>query len=258
MKKLKLHQSANLDVQIMDKPLIQLSFDSQNDKEMKLAREWLAPHVDIIAIGKSIIQRGQRGNSRDKDYGVRLIHELKDEFPDQQILVEIMTADDAERFYEAGANICTISGESGLQKIANIINVAKQHHAEVQVDLNNVTDKIRIAKESACLGATIIGLHSNFRTVVSCHEPFAYRQIITSQNQPLKISVDVDINQLSGQILARAGADILAVSAHAAISSSVSLAEVAGNLHTLTKRGVKPIVAGNRARLRFNTKESPR
>src|SRR5512139_2608591 len=131
----------------MAKPLIQMALDSLDfDATVALATQ-VAPYVDIFEIGTPCI----------KHNGINLVKELKARFPEKLLLVDLKTMDageyEATPFYAAGADICTVLGVSGLATIEGVIKAAKAHHAEAQIDLINVPNKLECAREAAKLGA---------------------------------------------------------------------------------------------------------
>ncbi|HYE34930.1 3-hexulose-6-phosphate synthase [Methylocaldum sp.] len=203
----------------MARPLIQLALDSLDvNQTLKLAG-LAAPYVDIFEIGTPCI----------KHNGVGLVKELRKKFPSKLILVDLKTMDageyEATPFYAAGADICTVLGVSGLPTIAGVIKAANAHNAEVQVDLINVPDKIGCARESAKLGAHIIGVHTGLDAQAAGQTPFADLQSVARLNLPVRISVAGGIKQSTVQQVARAGANIVVVGA--AIYGAASPADAA-------------------------------
>ncbi len=203
----------------MARPLIQLALDSLDVNQTLRLAGLAAPYVDIFEIGTPCI----------KHNGVALVRELRKKFPTTLILVDLKTMDageyEATPFYAAGADICTVLGVSGLPTIAGVIKAANAHNAEVQVDLINVPDKINCAKESAKLGAHIIGVHTGLDAQAAGQTPFADLQAIAKLGLPVRISVAGGIKQSTVQQVARAGAHIVVVGA--AIYGAASPADAA-------------------------------
>jgi 3-hexulose-6-phosphate synthase len=209
----------------MARPLIQLALDSLDvNQTLKLAG-LAAPYVDIFEIGTPCI----------KHNGVALVRELKKKFPNKLILVDLKTMDageyEATPFYAAGADICTVLGVSGLPTIAGVIKAANAHNAEVQVDLINVPDKVTCAKESAKLGAQIIGVHTGLDAQAAGQTPFAALPAIAKRGLPVRISVAGGLKQSTVQQVARAGAHIVVVGA--AIYGAASPADAAKEISEL-------------------------
>jgi 3-hexulose-6-phosphate synthase len=191
----------------MARPLIQLALDSLDvNQTLKLAT-LAAPYVDIFEVGTPCV----------KHNGIGLVRELRKKFPNKLILVDLKTMDageyEATPFYAAGADICTVLGVSGLATIAGVIKAANAHNAEVQVDLINVPDKVACARESAKLGAHIIGVHTGLDAQAAGQTPFADLQAVARLNLPVRISVAGGIKQSTVQQVARAGANIVVVGA---------------------------------------------
>ena len=211
----------------MARPLIQLALDSLDvNHTLKLAT-LTAPYVDIFEIGTPCI----------KHNGVSLVRELRKKFPSKLILVDLKTMDageyEATPFYAAGADICTVLGVSGLPTIGGVIKAANAHNAEVQVDLINVPDNISCARESAKLGAHIIGVHTGLDAQAAGQTPFADLQSIAKLGLPVRISVAGGIKQATVQQVAKAGAHIVVVGA--AIYGAASPADAAREIFELAK-----------------------
>jgi 3-hexulose-6-phosphate synthase len=191
----------------MARPLIQLALDSlDNATTFKLAT-LAAPYVDVLEIGTPNI----------KANGLPLVRELKKKFPNKLLLVDLKTMDageyEASPFFEAGADIVTVLGVSGLPTIAGVIKAANKYNAEVQVDLINVPDKAGCARESAKLGAQIIGVHTGLDAQAAGQTPFADLQLVAKLGLPVRISVAGGIKQSTAQQVARSGAGIVVVGA---------------------------------------------
>ena len=209
----------------MAKPLIQMALDSLDFNATVALAEQVAPHVDIFEIGTPCI----------KYNGLNLVKELRARFPEQLILVDLKTMDageyEATPFYAAGADICTVLGVSGLATIGGVVKAAKAHNAEVQVDLINVPNKAECARESAKLGAQIVGVHTGLDAQAAGQTPFADLQEIADLGLDVRISVAGGIKQSTVQQVVAAGASIIVVGA--AIYGAPSPAEAAREIREL-------------------------
>jgi 3-hexulose-6-phosphate synthase len=209
----------------MARPLIQLALDSLDFNQTVNLATLASPYVDILEIGTPSI----------KANGLGLVRELKKKFPNKLILVDLKTMDageyEATPFYEAGADICTVLGVSGLATIAGVVKAANKFNAEVQVDLINVPDKASCARESAKIGAHIIGVHTGLDAQAAGQTPFADLSTVAGLGLPVRISVAGGIKQATVQQVARAGAHIVVVGA--AIYGAPSPAEAAKEIYNL-------------------------
>ncbi|WP_305908902.1 3-hexulose-6-phosphate synthase [Methylomarinum sp. Ch1-1] len=209
----------------MAKPLIQMALDSLDFDATVALADQVAPYVDIFEIGTPCI----------KYNGLKLVEELRARFPNQLILVDLKTMDageyEATPFYAAGADICTVLGVSGLATIGGVINAAKAHNAEVQVDLINVPNKVECARASAEAGAQIVGVHTGLDAQAAGQTPFGDLQDISDLGLDVRVSVAGGIKQSTVQQVVEAGADIIVVGA--AIYGAPSPAEAAREIREL-------------------------
>ena len=134
-------------------------------------------------------------------------------------------------FYAAGADICTVLGVSGLATIEGVVNAAKAHGAEAQVDLINVPDKAECARASADLGAQIVGIHTGLDAQAAGESPFGDLQDIADLGLDVRISVAGGIKPATVQQVVEAGAAIIVVGA--AIYGAPSPADAAKEIRDL-------------------------
>jgi len=196
-----------------------LALDSLDFNQTISLAEQTAPYVDIFEIGTPCI----------KHNGIELVKELRTRFPNKLILVDLKTMDageyEATPFYAAGADICTVLGVSGSATMAGVIKAAKAYHAEAQIDLINVPDKLACAREAARLGANIIGVHTGLDAQAAGQTPFADLQAIASLGLKVRLSVAGGIKQSTVKQVVESGADIIVVGA--AIYGAASPADAA-------------------------------
>jgi len=196
-----------------------LALDSLDFNQTISLAEQTAPYVDIFEIGTPCI----------KHNGIELVKELRARFPNKLILVDLKTMDageyEAAPFYAAGADICTVLGVSGSATMAGVIKAAKAYHAEAQIDLINVPDKLACAREAAELGANIIGVHTGLDAQAAGQTPFADLQAIASLGLKVRLSVAGGIKQSTVKQVVESGADIIVVGA--AIYGAASPADAA-------------------------------
>ena len=211
----------------MSKPLVQMALDSLDfDATVALAAK-VAPHVDILEIGTPCI----------KHNGINLLKTLREKFPNNKILVDLKTMDagyyEAEPFYKAGADICTVLGTADIGTIKGVIDVANAYGKEAQVDLINVADKGARTKEVAALGAHIIGVHTGLDQQAAGQTPFADLGLVAGFGLPVKVSVAGGIKPATVQQVVKAGATI--VVAGAAIYGAADPAAAAAEITALAR-----------------------
>ena len=213
----------------------QMALDSLDfDATVALATK-VAPHVDILEIGTPCI----------KHNGIELLKTLRAKFPNNKILVDLKTMDagfyEAEPFYKAGADICTVLGTADIGTIKGVIDVANKYGKMAQVDLINVTDKKARTLEVAKLGAHIIGVHTGLDQQAAGQTPFNDLAMVTGLNTGAKISVAGGVKAATVRQVVDAGADIVVAGAaiYGAADPAASAAEI-----TALARGTSGASAG--------------
>jgi len=189
----------------MAKPLIQVALDSLDYQQTVALARQAAPYVDIIEIGTPCL----------KVNGIDLVEELRANHPDKLIFADLKTMDagyyEAEPFYKAGADICTVLGTADLGTIKGVVDVANAYGKQAQVDLINVKDKPKRAAEAAKLGAHIIGIHTGIDQQLAGQTPFADLAAMVGLGLNVKISVAGGIKQSTVQQVVKAGPSIVVV-----------------------------------------------
>ena len=108
---------------------IQLAIDRVSIEEAMAIIEETKDYVDIIEIGTSLI----------KDFGLEAISKIKLKFPNNTILADIKTIDEAayefEAVYKVGADIATVMGVASLETIKICKEVANEQGKEYMIDL---------------------------------------------------------------------------------------------------------------------------
>jgi 3-hexulose-6-phosphate synthase len=219
----------------------QMALDSLDfDATVALATK-VAPHVDILEIGTPCI----------KHNGIKLLETLRAKFPKNEILVDLKTMDagfyEAEPFYKAGADICTVLGTSDIGTIKGVIDVANKYGKKAQVDLINVADKKARTKEVAKLGAHIIGVHTGLDQQAAGQTPFNDLATVAGLNLGVEISVAGGVKAATTQQVKDAGATIIVAGAaiYGAADPAAAAAEITAIAHggsTASAGGVKKLL----------------
>ena len=205
----------------------QMALDSLDfDATVALATK-VAPHVDILEIGTPCI----------KHNGIELLKTLRAKFPNNKILVDLKTMDagfyEAEPFYKAGADICTVLGTADIGTIKGVIDVANKYGKMAQVDMINVTDKKARTLEVAKIGAHIIGVHTGLDQQAAGQTPFNDLAMITGLKTGAKVSVAGGVKAATVKQVVDAGADIVVAGAaiYGAADPAASAKEITALAH---------------------------
>ena len=207
--------------------LTQMALDSLDfDATVALATT-VAPHVDILEIGTPCI----------KHNGIKLLETLRAKFPNNQILVDLKTMDagfyEAEPFYKAGADICTVLGCADMGTIKGMIDVANKYGKKAQVDLINVADKVALTKELVAAGAHIIGVHTGLDQQAAGQTPFTDLAAIAAMKTVVEISVAGGVKANTAAQVRDAGATIIVAGAaiYGAADPAASATEITKIAH---------------------------
>lgn len=216
----------------------QMALDSLDfDATIALAAK-VAPHVDILEIGTPCI----------KHNGIELLKALRSKFPNNKILVDLKTMDagfyEAEPFYKAGADICTVLGTADIGTIKGVIDAANKYGKEAQIDLINVKDKKARTLEVVKLGAHIIGVHTGLDQQAAGQTPFADLGLVSGLKTGAKVSVAGGVKAATTKQVVDAGADI--VVAGAAIYGAADPAAAANEITKLAHGAGAATKGGNK------------
>ena len=213
--------------------LTQMALDSLDfDATVALAAK-VAPHVDILEIGTPCI----------KHNGIKLLETLRKKFPKNKIMVDLKTMDagfyEAEPFYKAGADICTVLGCADIGTIKGVIDAANKYGKKAQVDLINVADKKARTLEVAKIGAHIIGVHTGLDQQAAGQTPFADLAMVAGLKLGLDISVAGGVKASTAAQVRDAGATIIVAGAaiYGAADPAASAAEITAIAHGGKKSG---------------------
>ncbi|KAG1647978.1 3-hexulose-6-phosphate synthase [Nymphon striatum] len=139
---------------------------------------------------------------------------------------------EAEPFYKAGADICTVLGCADIGTIKGVIDVANKYGKKAQVDLINVADKAALTKEVVAAGAHIIGV-TGLDQQAAGQTPFTDLATIAALNTGAEISVAGGVKADTAAQVRDAGASIIVAGAaiYGAADPAASAAEITAIAH---------------------------
>ena len=135
-------------------PALQIALDlHQIGRTVVIAKEAVEGGADWIEVGTPLI----------KSEGAEAIRVLRKEFPGMKIVADTKTMDvggyEVELMAKAGADVVTILGLADDGTLSEGVMVARKYGAEIMLDLINVPDKVKRAKEAEKIGVSYICLH---------------------------------------------------------------------------------------------------
>lgn len=187
-------------------PVLQIALDLMHLKRsVEIAHESVDGGVDWIEVGTPLI----------KSEGAESIRTLRREFPDRKIIADTKTMDvgsfEVEIAAKAGADVITVMGLADDSTISEAVMAARKYGAEIMVDLLNVQDRPKRAKEVEKLGVAYICMHMGIDQQMRGEEPpiDTLGKIVNDVSIPVAVAGGITAEN-AGQY-AKAGASIIIV-----------------------------------------------
>ncbi|MDF0726337.1 orotidine 5'-phosphate decarboxylase [Cytobacillus sp. S13-E01] len=131
---------------------IQLALDRLNKEQCFRILKETKESVDWIEVGTGVI----------KEYGMSIIRDIKEAYPDKIIVADMKTCDagkhEAIQAFEAGADITTVMSFSADKTITDSLDVARTYRKKIMIDLLGVTQQQRMV-ELSDFGVDLVSLH---------------------------------------------------------------------------------------------------
>lgn len=131
---------------------LQIALDRLSKEECLSILAETSSFIDWIEVGTGVI----------KQYGVSIIKDIKEAYPEKVILADMKTCDagkhEAKQAFEAGADITTVMAYADNQTILDMLEVATRSEKRIMVDLLGVKSSERVA-ELKDLGVDLVSLH---------------------------------------------------------------------------------------------------
>ena len=187
-------------------PVLQIALDLMHLKRsVEIAHESVDGGVDWIEVGTPLI----------KSEGAESIRVLRREFPDRKIVADTKTMDvgsfEVEIAAKAGADVITVMGLADDSTISEAVMAARKYGAEIMIDLLNVPDRERRAKEVEKLGVSYICMHMGIDQQMKGEEPPVniLKNIVKSVSVPVAVAGGITAAKAGEYV--KAGASIIIV-----------------------------------------------
>lgn len=166
-------------------PTLQVALDlMQLNRAVAIAHEAVEGGADWIEAGTPLI----------KSEGAEAVRTLRREFPGRKIIADTKTMDtgsfEVEIMAKAGADIVTVLGLADDATIEEAVMAGRKYGAEIMVDLINVPDRAKRAKEVEKLGVAIVCMHMGIDTQMRGEEPpiEVLRRIVSETSIPVAVA----------------------------------------------------------------------
>jgi len=135
-----------------DKMKFQIALDRLTRDECFEILNETASSIDWIEVGTGVI----------KQYGMAIVREIREAFPNKVLIADMKTCDagkhEALQAFEAGADITTVMAFSSNKTITDTLEVAKDYGKRIMIDLLGVTNPNRLV-ELQKLDVDLVSLH---------------------------------------------------------------------------------------------------
>jgi len=187
------------------KPILQLALDFlELNRALKVAEEAVKGGVDWLEVGTPLI----------KSEGLNAVREIKKKFPKYKILADLKTIDtgryEVEAAAKAGADIVIILGVADNSTIKEAVEAGKNYGCEIMVDLLNVTDIEKRAKELENFGVNYICVHLGIDQQMLGLNPLDELKRISGKVK-IPLAIAGGINSETAAKAVKAGASIVIV-----------------------------------------------
>jgi 3-hexulose-6-phosphate synthase len=184
---------------------LQIAVDMNGKNELLQLAEKVHNSVDIIEVGTPmIILDGQNP-----------VRALRKKYPDACILsdTKIMDGGDLEARYAcmAGANIVTVLAVSDDRTIRGVISEAHKYSSQVMVDMINVPDISKRARQLDAMGADYICVHTAYDVQSTGKTPLAELEKVMAIAKNSKVAVAGGVNMKTIREIVRMDPEIIII-----------------------------------------------
>lgn len=147
--------------------------------------------------------------------GMRPVREFKEKFPEIEVLADVKIMDageyEADKCFEAGADICTVLGVSNNATIEGVVRSAKKHGKKVMVDMIEVPDLAARAAEIDAMGVDYICVHTAFDVQKTGKDPLDDLKVVNKVLKHAKSAVAGGVKLNTIDAIVEEGAEIIVV-----------------------------------------------
>jgi len=187
------------------KPVLQVALDFMNLKRaLRVAKESVEGGVDWIEVGTPLI----------KAEGLDSVRKLRELFPEKKIVADMKTMDvgryEVEMAAKAGADVVVVIGVTDDSTIKEAVEAGRNYGAEIMVDLMNVRNMEKRAKELERMGVDYICVHVSIDQQMRGMDPIEeLKKVSMAVNIPVAIAGG--INSETAAEAVNSGASIVIV-----------------------------------------------
>lgn len=147
--------------------------------------------------------------------GMVPVKAFKEKFPNIEVLADVKIMDageyEADKCFEAGADICTVLGVSHDETIQGVVRSAKKYGKKVMVDMIAVPDLKKRTEEIDQMGVDYICVHTAFDVQKLGQDPLDDLKTVNSVIKNAKSAVAGGVKLETVDAIVNEGAEIIVV-----------------------------------------------
>lgn len=171
--------------------------------------------LELLEETKGSIDIAEVGTPFVIEEGMVPVKEFKKHFPNIEVLADVKIMDageyEADKCFEAGADICTVLGVSHDETIEGVVRSAKKYGKKVMVDMIAVPDLKKRAQEIDQMGVDYICVHTAFDVQKLGQDPLDDLKTVNSVIKNAKSAVAGGVKLETVDAIVEEGAEIIVV-----------------------------------------------
>ena len=171
--------------------------------------------LELLEETKGSIDIAEVGTPFVIEEGMVPVKEFKKHFPNIEVLADVKIMDageyEADKCFEAGADICTVLGVSHDETIEGVVRSAKKYGKKVMVDMIAVPDLKKRTQEIDQMGVDYICVHTAFDVQKLGQDPLDDLKTVNSVIQNAKSAVAGGVKLETVDAIVEEGAEIIVV-----------------------------------------------
>lgn len=188
------------------KPVLQVALDLMHLKRaLEIGKEAVEGGADWIEAGTPLI----------KSEGMEALRALKRAFSGRTLVADLKTMDvggfEVEIAAKAGADVVTVMGLADDGTISEAVLTGRKYGTQIMIDMMNVPDPVKRAKEVEKLGASFICLHVAIDQQMKGGRPPVEVVRAVSSSTSLPVAVAGGITSATAVDFVKAGASVIIV-----------------------------------------------
>lgn len=171
--------------------------------------------MDLLEKTRGSIEIAEVGTPFIIEEGMVPVRAIKEKYPEIEVLADAKIMDagayEADKCFDAGADIVTVLGVSHDETILGVVESARKHHKKVMVDMINVHDLAQRAAEIDQMGVDYICVHTAFDVQSSGQDPLEELKIVNQVIQNTKSAVAGGVKLQTIDAIVQEKAEIIVV-----------------------------------------------